>query len=189
MSTGNDGAIGPLRLILMRHAKSDWGNDGSSDHDRKLNDRGRRDAPRIADWAADQGYQPDLILCSSATRTRQTADLMVDQWDLPTAVFVSKRLYLGSPAQIFSVVHDDSVFPGANAENTPRTVLVLAHNPGISEAAGWLMSQMVAMSTAALAVFDFEGPDWTAPMTPQTTRFVGAIKPKAITGSAEDRVK
>ncbi|MEE3099475.1 MAG: histidine phosphatase family protein, partial [Pseudomonadota bacterium] len=60
------------RLVLMRHAKSDWGDPGLGDHDRPLNDRGRRAAPRMGAWLAAQGAFPDAALLSSARRVQET---------------------------------------------------------------------------------------------------------------------
>jgi phosphohistidine phosphatase len=59
-------------LILIRHTKSDWDDSGLDDHDRPLNDRGRLSAPRIGAWLAEQGFEPDAVLCSTARRTRET---------------------------------------------------------------------------------------------------------------------
>ncbi|WP_231603256.1 SixA phosphatase family protein [Neorhodopirellula pilleata] len=164
----------------MRHAKSDWSRDGLSDHDRPLNDRGRRDAPEIAQWIDENGLRPDLILCSSAVRTRQTAELMLEQWGEQTPIFVSKRLYLATPQQIFNVVREDSILPDEDSLKIPRTVLLLAHNPGISEAVGWLTRQMIAMPTAALAVMNRDLADWTIPIEPDQMKCLAIIKPKEL---------
>jgi phosphohistidine phosphatase len=59
-------------LILIRHAKSDWEHPALDDHDRPLNARGQRSAPRIGAWLAAQGLAPDAVLCSTARRTRET---------------------------------------------------------------------------------------------------------------------
>ena len=59
------------RLILMRHAKSSWDNPFAEDHQRPLNGRGKRSAKAIGEWLRAQGYLPDQILSSSATRTRE----------------------------------------------------------------------------------------------------------------------
>uniref|UniRef100_UPI0035189862 SixA phosphatase family protein n=1 Tax=Nioella sp. TaxID=1912091 RepID=UPI0035189862 len=63
------------RLILMRHAKSDWSL-GQPDAARPLNARGQRSAEAMGDWLREKGYLPDQILCSSAQRTRETLDLL-----------------------------------------------------------------------------------------------------------------
>ena len=63
---------GTRRLILLRHAKSDWPD--VPDRDRPLAKRGRRDAPKIGRWLREHGYLPDIVICSDARRTRQTWD-------------------------------------------------------------------------------------------------------------------
>ncbi|MBN9170688.1 MAG: histidine phosphatase family protein [Microbacterium sp.] len=57
-----------IRLALVRHAKSDWSDDGIADHDRPLNARGERDAPAMARRLAVTGFAPDVIVSSTATR-------------------------------------------------------------------------------------------------------------------------
>ncbi|MET0314259.1 MAG: histidine phosphatase family protein, partial [Hansschlegelia sp.] len=63
------------RLILFRHAKSDWPEDGGDDHGRSLAPRGRRVAGPMGAWLAGRGFRPDLVLCSTAVRARATWDL------------------------------------------------------------------------------------------------------------------
>jgi phosphohistidine phosphatase len=61
------------RLLIMRHAKSDWGTPGEPDFDRPLAKRGQRDAPRMGEWLRAQGLVPDLVLASPARRAQETA--------------------------------------------------------------------------------------------------------------------
>ena len=61
-----------IRLVLVRHAKSDWANPSIDDHDRPLNARGLRDAPRMARALAGTGFRPEVILSSTALRARTT---------------------------------------------------------------------------------------------------------------------
>ncbi|WP_404304524.1 SixA phosphatase family protein [Neorhodopirellula lusitana] len=171
---------GQRRLILMRHAKSDWSGPEVADHDRQLNDRGRRDAPEMAQWLSDQGYRPDLILCSSATRTQQTADLMLQQWTNPPRLAICRPLYLSSPQTIFETLHTETIVADDDRSPGPKTILVLAHNPGISEAAGWLCGQMAALPTAALAVFRCQIESWNDSLNPKLAKMIAVMKPKAL---------
>ncbi len=66
-----------MRLIIMRHAKSDWNSGAASDHARPLNKRGRRDAPRVANRLGELGWQPDYVISSDSRRTRETLELML----------------------------------------------------------------------------------------------------------------
>ena len=80
-------------LLVLRHAKSSWKQAELSDHERPLNKRGRRDAPRVAAFIHDSGLGPDLILSSTAVRARRKIGGRVQDHD---AVKISR---------------DDSVFP------------------------------------------------------------------------------
>lgn len=140
------------QLILMRHAKSDHGDPALSDHDRPLADRGRRDTPRMAEWLAEHDCIPELILCSSSVRTHETAQLLIDQWDLGPGgdqepqVIECGDLYLSSPQTMLDVI-------GSENRGIQR-VMVMAHNPGSSILASLLANQSLEMPTAAVAVFD-----------------------------------
>ncbi|SEQ18207.1 SixA phosphatase family protein [Thalassovita taeanensis] len=142
----------PLRLILMRHAKSDWGSPAQRDHERPLNSRGERSAAAMGDWLRAQGYLPDLVLCSDAVRTRETfAGLNLD-----TEVRFSPALYHASSDQMMGVLR---------SANAP-CVLMIGHNPGIAEFAERLLSTEPAHErffdypTCATLVADFEVETW-----------------------------
>ena len=148
----------PKRLLLMRHAKSDWSDGSVSDHDRPLNARGQDAAPRIASWLASEGMVPEVILCSTAVRTSQTLALMLNVWrnnpvvvDSEPEVHYKRELYL-APASVL-VSH-------ASQFAKRESVLVLAHNPGMEEAVSHLSGCHAEMPTAAIAVFDVTGPNW-----------------------------
>ncbi len=173
-----------LQLVLMRHAKSDWADEDLSDHDRPLNKRGLRDAPRMARWIAESGLLPTHILCSSATRTQQTAMLMQSYWDntkLETAhLHVIPELYLAPGDAILEIVCNDFANSIENSGNQPRTVLVLAHNPGISYAASALLEHAIGLSTAAMVAFRCDVPRWSVPLTAENTRYLAEMKPKGL---------
>lgn len=109
-----------MTLILMRHAKSAWGDPMQDDHARPLNRRGREAAPRIGAWLRANGHAPARILCSDAARTRETcARLGFDR-----APELRPDLYLAGAEIILRL-----------AAEGPSPLLVLGHNPGIAEAA------------------------------------------------------
>ena len=145
-----------LRLILTRHAKSDWSEPGQDDYDRPLNHRGRRDAPRLGAWLTSRGDVPDLILCSSAERTRETCDLVVAALPGPPQVRHIVALYHAGPEIILSEI--------MKAEG--RVVMVIGHNPGIGLLALGLLHEPPAnprlrdFPTAATAVVDFGVDQW-----------------------------
>jgi phosphohistidine phosphatase len=145
-----------LRLILTRHAKSDWSEPGQEDFDRPLNARGRRDAPALGRWLNSRGDVPDLVLCSAAARTRETCDLILPAFPGPPQVRQIVALYHASPEIILSEI--------LKAEG--RSVMVIGHNPGIGALALALLHQPPAnprlrdFPTAATAVIDFGVDSW-----------------------------
>ena len=115
------------RLILMRHAKSDWSGD-VDDAERPLNDRGQRSAVALGHWLRANDYLPDAVLCSTATRTRQTLAGLALPEDVPTRF--TAELYLATHRAILEVMRE--------AEG--QTVLMLGHNPGLSITAAELVT-------------------------------------------------
>ena len=113
-------------LILMRHAKSDWSSGVLEDHDRPLNARGQVAAAALGDWLRSKEWLPGEVLCSTAARTRETLDRL--QLDVPVR-YVDALYHAGSDVM-------DTVLKTASA----ATVLMVGHNPGITEFAARLMA-------------------------------------------------
>ena len=109
------------RLIVMRHAKSSWDSDAQSDHERPLNPRGRRDAPRIGQRIESLGWLPDVVLSSDSTRTQETCRLMCSVWSETPQIDYQSDFYHGSIADIQTAVA--LLTPGTT------TALVLGHKP------------------------------------------------------------
>ncbi len=160
------------QLILMRHAKSDWGSPDLADHDRPLNKRGRAAAPQMADWLLQQGFVPDRILCSSAVRTQQTAERMLPQWDSDVAVQVNGDLYLASPERILHSICSDA--------GDAACLMVLAHNPGMQTLVSHLADNYLSFPTAAVAVFELDIDDWSQWDPDRGTRCVAIQRPKEL---------
>ncbi|MCP2637711.1 histidine phosphatase family protein [Microbacterium sp. HD4P20] len=136
-------------LVLVRHAKSDWGDPGLDDHDRPLNERGRRDAPRMARRLADAGVRPEGILSSTAVRARSTAEVFGAE--LGVAVTLDPELY-GAPA---------GTLLATAAATGARSIMVVAHDPGMSVLAAQLSGGDIAhMPTCAVATFRWHAEDW-----------------------------
>lgn len=159
-------------LLLMRHAKSDWGDETLSDHDRPLNRRGRNDAPLLGRWVAVIGGVPDIVLCSSALRTRQTVDQMLPEWPTEPAISYNDSLYLASPEGILDSVRSDACDAGR--------VMVVAHNPGMASLVSQLAGRWIDMPTAAIAVFRIRDPDWNKLSMSSDVELVEFMRPKAL---------
>ncbi|WP_438853759.1 SixA phosphatase family protein [Agromyces sp. M3QZ16-3] len=141
-------------LVLVRHAKSAWGDPTLADHDRPLNERGRRDAPEMARRLRERGVVPDAIRASTAVRARTTAEAMAAELDLPAdALVLDERLYGAGPDAILAVV--------AELGEEPGTVMVVAHDPGMSDLAFRLSGEIEHMPTCAVAEFRFAVWSWS----------------------------
>lgn len=140
-------------LLVLRHSKSAYPED-TADVDRPLSDRGRRDAAKAGRWLLGQGLTPDLVVCSTAERTRQTWDLVGDQlgWagDEPGTLRYDPRVYEASPGDLLTVIQE-----------TPDEVSILAlvgHNPGSADLVLALIGQPgLSFPTSALAVIGLRG--------------------------------
>lgn len=137
-----------ISLALVRHAKSDWGDPGLDDHDRPLNARGLRDAPEMARRLAAGGFAPAVVVSSTALRARTTAGFFAAQFGLEPRL--EERLY-GAPP---------SVLLRAAAESGAPSVVVVAHDPGMSMLAGRLSGEIAHMPTCAVATFAWDVDDW-----------------------------
>ncbi|PVA06461.1 SixA phosphatase family protein [Thalassorhabdomicrobium marinisediminis] len=161
----------PKRLILMRHAKAGWDGPHLSDIERPLNARGRADAARIGAWLRQEGYLPDAVLCSAATRTRET----LSRLGVEAETEFLQSLYL-APEQVML-----KALKAARAD----TVLMLGHNPGI----GLFAQDVVAEApshpkfrrypTAATLVCDLPVNDW-ADAVPRSAQVVDFIVPRDL---------
>jgi phosphohistidine phosphatase len=160
---------GMKRLIVMRHAKSDWDAGAANDHERPLNARGRREAPSVGERLAELGATPDLAIVSDAARTRET-------WARVAKSFPKAEMAL-EPA--FYLAGIDAVRD--RLERAPRdakTILVLGHNPGWEEMATELAADRVELKTSYAAIFetDDDAP-WSELLAPGKLRLAKVVKP------------
>ena len=165
----------PRRLILLRHAKSDWPD--VPDQERPLAKRGRRDAPVVGRWLRRHGYLPDTVICSVARRTRQTWDRVAPELGGSPSVTFEPRAYEASAPTLLYLVRE---LPG-----TCQAALLIGHNPAIEElathlaeapaAAGAPPSPGLRFPTAAVAVLEFGG-DW-ADLSPGQARLLDFATP------------
>jgi phosphohistidine phosphatase len=163
-----------------------------SDKDRPLNARGRAATPAIAEWLSQREMIPDLILCSAATRTRQTLALMTECWNVAPTIHMIDELYLAPDTIILSIAQQFANECDA-AANAPFTrVMMLGHNPGMESLASKLRSCTTEMPTASVAAFDVadephaEGAsDPTSPWPldwsdPKMWKWGGLVKPREL---------
>jgi phosphohistidine phosphatase len=179
--------IRPLRLMLLRHAKSDWSGN-LQDHERPLAPRGKKAAPQIGAYMRANGYQPALVLCSTAVRATQTLELIVPKFEAEPETRFERALYLAEWPRLMAEIQDGS------SSATP--LLMVGHNPGLEQLAIALASpsqdpaereraQKLAQKfpTAALAVLDFDIADWSE-LRPGTGRLRDYVRPKDLRSGA-----
>jgi phosphohistidine phosphatase len=137
------------RLLLTRHAKSDWSTEAPDDHARPLNKRGRRDAPQIGALLRSLGWRPELVLCSSALRAVETLTGLRAAWDVQPAVQILPSLYhAGADAARAAL---------ATVPDAVTTVMLIGHNPGWEEALTALCGARETLPTASVAMLQAEG--------------------------------
>jgi phosphohistidine phosphatase len=147
--------------MLLRHAKSDWPD--VADHARPLAKRGRRDAPAVGRWLREHGYLPDVVVCSTARRTRQTWELIAPALGGSPSVTFEPRAYDASALTLLYLAQE--------LPSHYRAALLIGHNPAVSELANSLVRRpaeddappppRLSFPTAAVAVLEFTG-DWPA---------------------------
>jgi len=117
-------------LLLLRHAKSSRDDPRIADFDRPLAKRGREAAPEVGSFLHQAKLIPDLILCSTARRTQETAELALAKLGRHTTLRLVDSLYLAPSEQILKAIH------GVDAK--VNTLLVIGHNPGLAQLASHL---------------------------------------------------
>ena len=172
------------RLMLLRHAKTETDAPSGRDQDRRLDDRGHRDAAEIGGWIATHPPFPESVLVSSATRTQQTWDIawaaMKDVVP-PPQVELLPELYGADPLRILAAVRSPST---ADA----KRLMVVGHNPGMHELALALAGSGDAagrkalagnLPTSGLAVLDFAVDNW-ADVAFRRGQLVLFVSPKVL---------
>jgi phosphohistidine phosphatase len=158
-----------LRLVVMRHAKSDQ-HGGLADHARPLNDRGRIDAPRVAGRLDELGWVPDHVISSDAARTVETWACMEDRLRTGIDPVFSRRLYLAGWMSFCQQV----------AGATGETVLLLGHNPGWEEVVELLCGESIAMTTSNAVLLRRDVVPWNLALEPDGWALVDVVRPKEL---------
>ena len=152
-------------LLLVRHAKSSRDDTAIPDKDRPLNDRGKRDAPKMGERLSKRDLKPDLILSSPARRALRTAEIIAKKLDYRLKdIVVDDRLYAGEADDLIRVIH--------KLGDKLERVMMFGHNPELTELAHRLSSKITHMPTCAIAEFTFDAKSWS---------YIGKAKPSSVT--------
>ncbi len=151
----------PRRLVLLRHAKSDWESDATRDFDRPLAERGVAAGAQVARSLGERGLLPEWVLCSPAVRTRATWDFVAAHLELPAVEVFDPALYLASARALLARIRE-----------TPArvsSVMVIGHNPGLQDLAAELARRTeqgigeavtTKFPTAAVLAVEIDGNGW-----------------------------
>ena len=144
------------RLILLRHAKSDWSDSSRRDFDRPLNKRGNRNAPAMGRLLRENQLVPQLVISSDANRAQTTARLVAAELGYDEQqIRLSNALYLAAPRTMLELL--------AEVDADTESVMMVAHNPGMTDLANRLSDARIDnLPTCGVFVVDFDTPDWTA---------------------------
>ncbi len=142
------------RLYLMRHAKSSWKDETLKDYERPLNKRGKRDAPFMGKVLKKKGVSPDVIISSFAKRAYKTAKKVAKELGVEKErIIKDRKLYLIGFAEFLDYVK--------NLDDGYESVLIVGHNPGISELFSYLSGkESLSMPTAAVGGVEFKSDRW-----------------------------
>lgn len=165
------------RLYVLRHAKSSWELAGELDYQRRLTERGETDTKLIAGVIEERGIAPDLVICSGATRARDTLQLIAPVLDAETPIKYEDRLYQATAMKVASVVRE--------VDESVGSVLLVGHNPSFHDfsvdiaGSGDELERLAAkFPTAALAEFELSGA-WSE-LKSDSADLVGFTAPKQL---------
>lgn len=143
-------------LVLIRHAKSSWGDSALDDFDRPLNARGKRDAPEMGERLSMRGCFPDLFLSSPARRARKTAGGIARALDYAKGdIRLDARLYMRGVEGLCAAVRE--------IPEERRRAFLVGHNPDLTDFAEWLTGEsLVNIPTCGVVAVRMNIPAWSA---------------------------
>jgi len=159
-------------LLIMRHAKSSWNDDSLSDHDRPLNDRGEADAPHMGAVLTARDLVPDRILSSTAVRARTTAELVAQNCAFDGEISLDRNLYHAGPDEFIDALK--------GLPTDLDRVLLVGHNPGISELVDFLADTPEMMTTANIAVLQLPVNRWSELDFETEGKLVEILRPREV---------
>lgn len=152
-------------VLILRHAKSDWGDPNKTDFDRPLAKRGLEDVPRMGEVLARFECIPDRILASPAQRAKQTAQLVAKACGYQKTIQWEDSFYGGSSPDLIAALQQ--------LPDTVERVMLIGHNPILEETVatlctphfsdaddGWTDGWAIKIPTAGLVCLDFDIMDW-----------------------------
>lgn len=159
-------------LLLLRHAKSSWKDAALADHDRPLKKRGLKAAPRMGRWMSEQNWIPDQVLCSTATRARETLYLVSNEFSKKPPTEFLAELYEADPARLVGVL--------CGVSEPTETVLVIGHNPGLEQFLEQITGQAERLPTAAVTRIELDLTSWSELTAATRGRLIAVARPRDL---------
>jgi phosphohistidine phosphatase len=160
-------------LLVLRHAKSSWNDSALGDHERPLNERGRRDGPRMGQLIRENGLIPDVVISSDASRAQLTAHAVAEAARYTGDILLDPRLYLASPADILLLL--------ATVRENAETIMIVGHNPGLEQLVEHLTGEREDLPTAALAQIELPIDRWSDLELSTRGTLLGLWRPEELT--------
>lgn len=160
-------------LYLVRHAKSSWESPGVRDFDRPLNDRGLRDAPKMAKTLVDRHVSPDLVVTSPAKRAQTTAMFFARAFGTPEEQVVrNPDIYDALPFTILQII--------SGLPDSAQTVIMFGHNPSFTEVANHFTEDFIPnVPTCGIVQINSQADTW-AEMSELNSKVVACFFPKEV---------
>jgi phosphohistidine phosphatase len=159
-------------LLVLRHAKSSWNDPALDDHERPLNRRGRRDAPRMGELVREYRLMPDVLISSDAVRARMTAEAMAETLHYAGEILLDQHLYMASPDDILSLLR--------RVRQNAETVMIVGHNPGLEELVEQLTGERQDLPTASLSQIVLSIDRWRDLTSSTRGTLMGHWRPKEL---------
>ncbi len=162
------------KLYLLRHAKSSWDDSSIPDHERELNDRGRKEAKKMGEYFLEKNIIPDLIICSTSKRTRETYKLIIEKIDKNIQTIFEDNIYEASVSDIFDAI--------SKVSKEVDSLLIIGHNPGM----GYMVEKLTNIpgiidkfGTCSLAELEVDIQKWSD-IRKTTVKLINFISPKTL---------
>jgi len=166
-------------LLIMRHGKSSWKNKDLDDHERPLKKRGKKNVSSVGEMVVKKELIPQIILCSSAVRAQQTAELFIEATKFSGKVEYLDALYLAEDDKVMQLV--------AQLPDEVERAMIIGHNPGLESLVQRLDQQVTGLPTAALACFSLETKSWKELTTATEATLVEFWQPADLEIKAEKK--
>lgn len=159
-------------LLILRHAKSSWESAELSDHDRPLNNRGKRDAPRMGRKLLKEGIVPHLIISSSAVRAQSTAKKVARACRYEEEILIDSTLYGSGHSEYLNVL--------INQDDRHDIIMLVGHNPISEHLVEVLTGEIVTMPTCAVACIRLPIRSWRQIIVKTKGELLNLWRPKEL---------